>query len=172
MARKGKSNKVTRTGDKIVNAITQSVTQKPLRNTHALLGYRHPQTTEIIATPAVARAVKAGLVRRLVAEAAPQSLGLLMRMVDRGHAAMDLGESATPLQVDAAKHLTNLAGLQAIAEEKDVAEMSDNELKQLLEQVSAEATKRQAVDVDGTVSAPSDAPAEGQAVDTVDSLFS
>jgi hypothetical protein len=170
MGRK-KSNKVTGTKAKIVNAITQSVTQNTLRNTQKLLGYRHPQTTEIIASPDVVRSVKAGLVRRLVAEAAPRSLGLLMRVVEKGHDALDAGDNASQIHLDAAKHLTNLTGLQAIAEEKDVAEMSDNELKQLLEQVSSEATRRNAVEVEGTVSAPSDAPVDSQATE-VDSLFS
>jgi hypothetical protein len=170
MAR-AKSKKVTEHRQKLANALAVSESPSADKAAQLALGYRAGSVTDAIATPEVARAVRAGLVRRLVAEAAPLSMGLLIKIVKQGHVAADKGESPTNTQADAAKSLIQFAGLQAIAEEKDVAEMSDNELKQLLEQVSSEATRRNAVEVEGTVSAPSDAPVEGQATE-VDSLFS
>lgn len=178
MAGKRKSNKIA---PKLLDAVASNPGASGAKNAIAALGYQPVKLAEKIATPEQARAIKAHLVRRLVAESVPAAIRLLENEValglqrqsssDRKGASKD-PESAGTGALDAAKHLTNLAGLQAIAEEKDVAEMSDTELRQLLEQVSGEASKRQAIDAAGTVSAPSDAPTEGQATESIDSLFS
>lgn len=167
-----KSKKVTERQQKLARALTVSENLSHGEKAEALLGYRSGEIAAITASPAVARAVKAGLVRRLVAEAAPLSIGLLIKVVKQGHAAADRGEAPTNTHTDAAKALIGFAGIQAVAEEKDIGELTDLELKQMLEQFKAEDAKRSAIDAPGTVSAPDSAPVEGQAVENVDSLFS
>jgi hypothetical protein len=176
---KKERKKITERQEKLVGAITQTDTQIELRNANTVLGYREPNMNAIVATPEVARAVKAGLVRRLIAEAAPLSMGLLIKVVKQGHAAADKNEAPTNTQTDAAKSLMQFAGMQAAGEslaiEKDPGEMSGAELEEAarrLRDVEAEIGRRGAIVVDGTVSAPDDAPIEGQEPDNKDSLFS
>jgi hypothetical protein len=178
MGRK-KSNKITERQEKLVGAITQTDTQIELRNANAVLGYREPNMNAIVSTPEVARAVKAGLVRRLIAEAAPLSMGLLIKVVKQGHAAADKNEAPTNTQTDAAKSLMQFAGMQAAGEslaiEKDPGEMSGAELEEAIRKskdLEQELARRNAVTVDGVVSAPSDAPIERQAIENKDNLFS
>ena len=169
---KRERKKITRRHERVAQALTVSENLSAQEKAKFALGYRAGETGALIATPEVARAVKAGLVRRLVAEAAPRSMGLLMRVVEAGHKTMDAGDSATALQIDAAKSLLGLSGLQAIAEEKDYGDMTDLEFRQVLERIQGELAKRSAVDAAGTVSAPNDAPGDSQAADNVESLFS
>lgn len=177
MGRK-KSNKVA---PALVDAIASNSGQSPAKMAIAQLGYRPVQLAEKIATPEQARAIKAHLVRRLVAESVPAAITLLEQEVRLGlRRQAEQGKDGKPKDpesagtgaLDAAKHLTNLGGLQAIAEEKDVAELSDLELKQLVEQASAEAARRGSIEAEGTVSAPDDAPVQGQEPDNTDILFS
>ena len=135
--------------------------------------------TALSVSPEVARAVKAGLVRRLVGEAAPLALGLLHRTVQLGWKGLDKGEHPTTGQIDSAKTLLGMAGLQAASEDlridKDPGEMSGAELEDALrkaEDARAELARRGATDTEGRVSAPSDAPEDSQAIDKATFLFS
>ncbi len=178
MGRKAKSKKVA---SALVDAIASSDGQSPAKLAVAQLGYRPVDLAGKIASPEQARAIKAHLVRRLVAESVPAAIRLLENEVALGlrrqsdrdpTGALKLAESAGTGALDAAKHLTNLGGLQAIAEEKDAADLTDQELRQALEQLQHENAKRNALDVAGEVSAPSDAPVDSQATVNAEDLFS
>lgn len=179
MGEAAESNKITETQEKLAQGL--ALGESPSADTNALVvsGYRSGNLNEVIASPQVARAVKAGLVRRLIAEAAPLSMGLLIKVVKQGHKIADAGDSPTNTQTDAAKALMQMAGMQAAGEslsiEKDPGEMSGAELEEALRKAKdfeAEAARRGAIEVVGTVSAPSDAPVDSQAIDAKDSLFS
>ncbi len=169
---KRESNKITKRQRKVALALTVSENLSSQEKGNSVLGYRSGEMAAITASPQVVRAVKAGLVRRLVGEAAPRSIDLLMRMVEKGHTQLDAGDAATAVQVDAAKSLLGMTGLQAIAEEKDYGDMSDTEFRQVLERVQDELAKRTSVDAEGTVNAPDNAPVPSEDTELIDSLFS
>lgn len=175
MAR-AKSKKVTERQRKLATALTVSENLSPQEKAEAALGYRGGEIAAITATPEVARAVKAGLVRRLVAEAAPLSMGLLIKVVKQGHATADRGEPPTNTQTDAAKSLMQIAGLQAASEDlridKTPGEMTGNELEEALRRLEDEHRRRTAIDVESSDSAPDNAPIEGPPIDKVEDLFS
>jgi hypothetical protein len=187
MAKKER-NKITQSDEKIIDAIASSSGGSATKTAVAVLGYPMPKLTPTLATPEVARQIKAGLVRRLIAESVPAAITLLEQEVKLGlHRQGDKDrknvdkepESAGTGALDAAKTLANLAGMQAAGEslaiEKDPGEMSGAELEEALRKakdVELELARRSAIIVEGSVSAPSDAPVDSQATDSKDNLFS
>lgn len=173
---KAKSKKITQRRENIAQAVALSKSPSADRNAHVASGYRSGENTSEIASPEVARAVKAKLVRRLITEGAPSSFQLLAGVVKAGRKALAAGDSPTSLQVDAAKSLMQYAGLQAASEDlridKTPGEMSGVELEEALRRLEDEHRRRTAIDVESSDSAPSDAPVTGQAIDKVDDLFS
>jgi hypothetical protein len=176
---KKERKKITEHRQKLANALTVGESPSADKNAQQAVGYRAGGLTEAIASPEVARAVKAQTVRRLITEAAPLAMGLLMKAAKAGHKAYEAGEQATSAQLDAAKSLMQFAGMQAAGEslaiEKDPGEMSGAELEEAIRKskdLEQELARRNAVTVDGVVSAPSDAPIEGQAIEAKDNLFS
>jgi hypothetical protein len=178
MAKKERK-KITQTREKLAQGLVLAEGASADENASVVAGYRSSNLNAAIATPEVARAVKAGLVRRLIAEAAPLSMGLLIKVVKQGHAAADKNEAPTNTQTDAAKALMQMAGMQAAGEslsiEKDPGEMSGAELEEALrkaDDMRAELARRNATEVEGRVSAPDSAPVQGQPIEDKDSLFS
>lgn len=176
MGRKAKSKKITPKREKLSTAVALSKSPSTSQNAQLVLGYHNAEVTDDIASPEVARAVKAKLVRRMVTEGAPLALSLLIKMAKAGRKAIDADQHPTVGQLDAAKSLLQYAGLQAASEElrihKDPGEMNGAELEEAMKRLADAQRQLGAVDVDGTVSAPSDAPVQGQAVENVDDLFS
>lgn len=178
MAKKER-NKITPRQEKLAVALSQSENVSSRETAGRLLGYQPRDLNPTVATPEVARAIKAGLVRRLIADAVPASMTLLQRAVRAGNEAYEKGEQATTAQLDAAKALMGFGGMQAAGEslsiEKDPGEMSGAELEEALRKakdLEAEAARRGAIVVEGRVSAPDDAPVNSQAIDEKGSLFS
>ena len=175
MAKKERK-KITERRAKVANALAMSEGASADKNALAVLDYRAGSVTADIASPEMARAVKARLVNRLITEAAPLATSLLVKVVKAGHRALEKGEYSTALQVDAAKSLMQYAGLQAASEDlrlhKEAGEMNGAELEEAVRRFADELRRRQAIEAEGTVSAPDGAPEGSQAAEDVDSLFS
>lgn len=174
-----KRKKITKRGEMVATALAAPIDASASKKLDTVFQYHTGELSHLAVSPEVARAVKAGLVRRLVGEAAPLALGMLHRTVQLGWRALDKGEHPTAGQIDSAKTLLGMAGLQAASEEmrldKDPGEMSGAELEEALrkaEDARAELARRGAIEAEGRVSAPSDAPGDSQDADKAKFLFS